>query len=194
MYWSRVTSQCYASFCCTSKSITYTHTYIPSFLDFLPIQVTMDLSTEQVPCAAQQVLISYLFYTWSQQCILIYLNQISQFIPFPHLVSISLFSTSVSLQFFFVNRFFCTNHGCNFYLCTPFLTNFLNSTCISDLSLSKPVTLSESNDTLRPCSFRKHQAQNLQPQDIFVTRGHLRCLNPGVTLVFDQRLSELFLH
>ena len=34
---SIVALQCYVSFCCRAKQITYTYTYAPSLLDFLPI-------------------------------------------------------------------------------------------------------------------------------------------------------------
>ena len=39
-YWSIVVLQCSVSFLCTAKWVSSTYTYIPSLLDFLPIQVT----------------------------------------------------------------------------------------------------------------------------------------------------------
>ena len=42
VYWSIVAFQCCVSFYCTAKWISYTCTYIPSFLGFLPIQVTIE--------------------------------------------------------------------------------------------------------------------------------------------------------
>ena len=41
-YWSTVALQCYVSFCCAAKWVSYTYTYIASFLDFLPIWVTTE--------------------------------------------------------------------------------------------------------------------------------------------------------
>ena len=37
IYWSTVALQCCVIFCCIAKSIYQMYTYIPSFLDFLPI-------------------------------------------------------------------------------------------------------------------------------------------------------------
>ena len=39
-YWCMVALQCCVSFYCITKWISHTHTYMPSVLDFLPIQVT----------------------------------------------------------------------------------------------------------------------------------------------------------
>ena len=36
-YWSRVDLQCWVSFCCTAKWISYTYTHVHSFLDSFPI-------------------------------------------------------------------------------------------------------------------------------------------------------------
>ena len=41
-YWSIVALQCCASFYCIAKWISFTYTYIPSFLAFLPIWVTTE--------------------------------------------------------------------------------------------------------------------------------------------------------
>ena len=65
-YWSIVDLQCCVSFRCTAKWISYTYTYIHSFYRlFSRIDHYRVLS--RVPCAIQQVLISYLFYI--QQCL-----------------------------------------------------------------------------------------------------------------------------
>ena len=47
---------------------TSSYTYIPSFLDFLK-HLGHHRALSRVPCAIQQVLNSYLFYTYYQQCI-----------------------------------------------------------------------------------------------------------------------------
>ena len=48
----------------TAKSTSYTYAHIPSFLDFLPLQVTAEIE-QRAPCAIWQVLMTYLFYTFS---------------------------------------------------------------------------------------------------------------------------------
>lgn len=144
----------------------------PLFFGF-PSPLDHHRALSSVPCAAQ-VLTSYLRYTQSQERILIYFNHISQGILFTRLVSVCLFSMSVSL-FFLCKQVplyqswlqFLSLHS---YL---FLFNILNSICISNFSLNKD--LSESNDTLRSCSFRKHQAHNLP------TSGHFCNLRAFVT-------------
>ena len=69
----------------------------PLFLDFL-LNLGHHRALSRVPCAIQQVLISYLFYTQYQQCVYVNPNlSIHPTRPPSPLVFISLFSTSVSL-------------------------------------------------------------------------------------------------
>ena len=90
---------------------TYMHTYIPSFLNFLPIQVTTTLS--RVPCAIELVLIV----TYFIQSSVSVSSPNSQCIPLPPLW----------------NQYICSLHLC-LYLCfgNKIIYNFfLNSTCVS---------------------------------------------------------------
>ena len=61
-YWSIVDLQCHLQcFRHTGKSISYTHTYIHSFLDSFPT-IGHYRALNRVPCAIQYILTGYLFY------------------------------------------------------------------------------------------------------------------------------------
>ena len=96
-YWHTVALQYCVSFYCTAKWTGLSHTYIPSFwisFGFISFGVL-----SRIPWAIQYVLISYLFYTWYQSCILV--NPNLSIHPAPHplypLLYMYLFSTPVSL-------------------------------------------------------------------------------------------------
>ena len=96
--WSIAALQCFVSFCCTAKWISYICIY-PIFGGF-PSYLGHQRALSRFPCAVQQVLISYLFYTFYIY-IYIFLNPKLPIHP-THpltspLVSRCLFSTSLSL-------------------------------------------------------------------------------------------------
>ena len=95
--WSTVALQGCVNFCCTAKWISHMCTYIPSSLDFLPIYVSKEHYVEFPMLYSWFSLIIYFI-----QSRVYMLIPISQSIPplFSFLVSIHLFSLSVSLLLF----------------------------------------------------------------------------------------------
>ena len=62
-----VTLQCYVSFCCIAKCISYMYAYPPLFFGFSS-HLGHPRALSRVPCAAWLVLLSYLFYTSCAIC------------------------------------------------------------------------------------------------------------------------------
>ena len=92
-HWSIVDLHC-VSLRCTAKWFGYTYTYIHSFLDSFPIQVITEYWVEFPVLYSRSLIVIYFIYGSVYMSI-----PISQFIPPPLslLVTISLFSTSVTL-------------------------------------------------------------------------------------------------
>ena len=90
--------KCCVSFCCTAKWISYTYTYIHSFLDSFPVYVITEYWVEFPVLHSRSLLIIYFIYSS------VYMSTpISHFIPpcyVSPLVTISLFSKSVSYNNF----------------------------------------------------------------------------------------------
>ena len=62
-YWSLVDLQCCISFRCTAKWISYTYTYIHSFLDSFPIQVITEYWEEFPVLYSRSLLVIYFIYS-----------------------------------------------------------------------------------------------------------------------------------
>ena len=95
-YWSIVDLQCCVRFRCTAKWICYT--YIHSFLDFFPIYAITEYWIEFALLSSRSLLVICFIYSSVYMSIPIF-----QFIPLPAsypLVTVSLFSTSVTLSLF----------------------------------------------------------------------------------------------
>ena len=92
LYWIIVPLQCFISFCCTTKWISYSYTYIPSFLDFHPTQV----STEHWQSSLSYTVGSHHLFGTEYIWMSIPTSQ-SILLPLLPLVSISLCSTSMSI-------------------------------------------------------------------------------------------------
>ena len=67
-YWCLVALQRCVSFCCKAKCISYTHTYIPSFLYFLPIYVTPEPWAGFLSLFSRISLVIYFIYSIDSQC------------------------------------------------------------------------------------------------------------------------------
>ena len=79
-YWSIVDLQCCVSFRCTAKWVTYTNTYIHSFLDSFPISVITEYWVEFPVLYSRSLEVTYFIYTSVYMSIPIF-----QFIPSPYL-------------------------------------------------------------------------------------------------------------
>ena len=92
-----VALQCCVNLCQTAKWISCKHTYIPSFLDFLPIEVTTEHRVESPMLYSRFSLVIYFIHG------IVYMSiSISQFLPAPpcHICFLYLW-----LHFCFVNKF-----------------------------------------------------------------------------------------
>ena len=100
-YWSIVALQYCVSFCCTAKWISYKYTYIPFFLDFLPIWVTTEHWVEFPVLHRRFSLVIYFIHSSVYMSV-----PVSQLIPPPFSPSIR--SLRLRLYFCFANKFICT--------------------------------------------------------------------------------------
>ena len=105
-FWNIIDLQCCVSFCYKANRANYVYAVLFGFPSLLGHQRALG----RVMCAIESVLTSYLFYAEHQYCIYVNPNLlIHPTIPVSHLVSICLFSMSVSQIIY---------------------TLFLNSTCM----------------------------------------------------------------
>ena len=83
-YWNTVDLQCCVSFRCTAKWISYTYTYIHSFLDSFPIEAITEYWVEFPVLYSSSLLVTYFIYSSMYMSIPIF-----QFIPLPNKVSLN---------------------------------------------------------------------------------------------------------
>ena len=109
-YWSIVDLQCWVSFRYTAKWISYTYTYIYSFLDHFPIQTITEYWVEFPVLNSRSLLV--ICFIYSSACMSIpvshFLNVSLPCSLHSSLVTISLFSTSVTFLLF--SRAFVLSH------------------------------------------------------------------------------------
>ena len=115
LYGDIIVLQCSVSLYCTAKWISYAYTYMPSFLDFLPIWVTTEHWVEFPDFYSRLSLVIYFTYSINSYICQSQTPNSSQH-PFSPLVSIHLFSISVIsisvLQIKWSIPFFLIPHIC----------------------------------------------------------------------------------
>ena len=108
-YWSIVALYCHVSFFCTAKWVSYTYTYAPYFLDFLPILLTTDHWVEFSVLYSRFSLAIYFVHSINSVCRSIPISQFIPHLPFslwyPYVCFLHL-----CLYFCFANKFILWLH------------------------------------------------------------------------------------